>query len=336
MNHQDTEIAQMQNHLQRIANGFRSAILLLTANQLNLFTELSGKWESAEQVARRLHLDPRATGIFLNALTALGFLEKRDGAYSNAEISDTLLVAGKAYYQGDILKHNLNLWQRWSKIEVVLRTGLPARESMKRRSDAELRSFILGMANLAKSVADLLWEKAELKDPRRLLDLGGGPGTYSFAACRRYPGLSAVVYDLPEVEAIFHEQCAFHRFDDRVRFHAGDFLMDEIPRGFDVVLLSSIIHSLGEAENQQLFSKIAGSITPGGTIIVKDFYISEDGTQPLHAALFAVNMLVGTQAGTCYTRSTVETWLQGSEFRSVRFLELNEQSGLILAEKKRL
>ncbi len=332
MNHPNDNFAEMQSQLQRIANGFRPAILLLTANHLDLFTELSGKCESAEQIASRFHLDPRATGIFLNALTALGFLVKKDGTYSNAQIADTLLVAGKPGYQGDILKHNLNLWQRWSRMEEVLKTGLPARDPRGRRSDDELRSFILGMANLAVSVADLLWEKVDLKDPRRLLDLGGGPGAFSFAACRRYPELSATVYDLPEVEPIFREQCANHRFDERVRFYAGDFIMDEIPAGFDVVLLSSIIHSLSEAENQLLFSKIAKIITPGGKLIVKDFYISEDGTHPLHAALFAVNMLVGTPAGTCYTSSTVERWLQACGFRSIRFLELNEQSALILAE----
>lgn len=333
MNHSNNHIVEMRSQLQRIANGFRPAILLLTANQLNLFTELSGKCETAQQIARRLHLDPRATGLFLNALTALGFLKKKDGTYSNSEISENLLVADKPGYQGDILKHNLNLWQRWSRIEEVLKTGLPARDPKTRRSDDELRSFILGMANLANSVASLLWEKITLKDPQRLLDLGGGPGTYSFAACRMHPGLSAVVYDLPEVEPIFREQCASHHLNGRVHFHAGDFIRDEIPAGFDVVLLSSIIHSLGEDENQRLFSKIAGSIAPGGTIIVKDFYISEDGTQPLHAALFAVNMLVGTQAGTCYTRSTVERWLQVSGFHSIRFMELDEQSSVVLAER---
>jgi ubiquinone/menaquinone biosynthesis C-methylase UbiE len=331
MSKPDASFAEMNQQLQRIANGFRPAILLLTANHLNLFTELSGKSESAEQIARKLHLDPRATGVFLNALTALGFLKKKHGVYSNSEISDNLLVANKPGYQGDILKHNLNLWQRWSRIEEVLKTGRPAREPKERRSDDELRSFILGMANLADSIADLLWEKVNLKAPARLLDLGGGPGTYSFAACRRYQELSAMVYDLPEVEPIFREQCASQQLEARVQFHAGDFIIDEIPAGFDVVLLSSIIHSLGEAENQLLFTKIAKIISPGGTIIVKDFYISEDGTQPLHAALFAVNMLVGTQAGTCYTRSTVERWLQNSGFHSTRFLELNEQSGLILA-----
>lgn len=333
MKSRQQELGEMLRELMATTNAFRQSILLLTANRFDLFTLLGLGNLSAQEIASELGWDERATAVFLNALTALGLVQKLEGQFSNTAISRRLLVKGLPDYQGDILNHNLNLWQRWSKMGEVLRTGKPLRDPTRKRSEEELRNFISGMANLARFSAGKLWDQIDLSGRKTLLDVGGGPGTYSFAACKRNQNLEAVVYDLPEVEPIFNEHREDAGVGHRVRFHAGDFQTDSLPSGLDVVLLSSIIHSYGESDNVTSLKKIHEVLLPGGLLLVKDFYISVDGTQPLHAALFAVNMLLGTPSGGCYTRHQVESWLKEIGFAPRDYLELDEQSAVIVVEK---
>ena len=333
MNPVDPQVDQMVRELSAKTNAFRQSIVILTANRSGLFTKLGSKSLSAPQIAAEMGWDPRAAEVFLNALTAVGLLTKADGRFSNTEISRRLLVQGSPDYQGDILNHNLYLWERWSRIAEVLETGRSLRGPEKRRTDDELRAFICGMANTARFSAAKLWDRLDLSDRKKLLDVGGGPGIYSFAACRCFPGLEAVVFDLPEVEPIFDEHRRQSGMEDRVRFHPGDYNADPLPGGCDVALLSSIIHSLGEDQNRALLGKVAAALSPGGRVIVKDFFISEDGTKPLYAALFAVNMLLGTEAGGCYSRPAVERWLQEAGFQPEDYFDLTEQAGVLVGEK---
>ncbi|MFH1861872.1 MAG: methyltransferase [bacterium] len=330
---QQPETAEQVRQLSTVANAYRQSILLLTANRSDLFTRLSGKTLSAEEIGALMSWDQRAAEVFLNALTAMGYLNKVSGLFSNTVISEQLLVKGKPDYQGDILNHNLHLWERWARVGEVLPSGESLRDPLKRRSGDELRAFIGGMANIARFSSILLWEKVDLTGYHCLLDLGGGPGTYSFAACRQFPQLSALVYDLSEVEEIFEEQRQQADMEDRVRFHAGDFNTDAMPEGCDAVLLSNIIHSWSTAGNLELLRKIQQVMLPSGLLIIKDFFISEDGTQPLFSALFAVNMLLGTEAGGCYSRKQVQSWLEEAGFEFKDYLELTEQAGVILARR---
>ncbi len=328
------EIGKMIRDLSAQANGYREAILLLTANRSGLFTKLTGKPLPVMPIAEMMGWDVRAAEAYLNALTAMGLLTKTDDLYSNSEVAERLLVEGRKYYQGDILNHNLHLWERWSRVEEVLGTGKPLRDPKKKRTDEELQAFIRGMANIAELSAVNLWNKINLSGHRRLLDVGGGPGTYALEACRRYPDLSAVVVDLPEVKPIFEEYREKSPVGDRVTFAEADVHSDPLPGDCDAVLLSNVIHSWSEDQNQALLKKIELVIPSGGLLIIKDFFISGEGTKPLFAALFSVNMLLGTQAGRCYTRSEVENWLSRTEFKPIGFFELTEQAGVLQAVRK--
>lgn len=330
----DSKIAEMMKTLSTKANAYRESILLLTANKTRLFTKIAGKTVSVADVARLLNWDPRAAQVFLNALTAMGFLQKQADWYSNADISEKLLTEDSEYYQGDILDHNRHLWDRWSQIEDVLQSGKSLRERGVKRTPDQLKAFINGMANIARFSALKLWDEIGLVHQKRMLDLGGGPGIYAFEACRRLPDLTAVVFDLPEVEPIFQEHRARSGVADRVMFYAGDIHTDPLPAGCDVVLLSSIIHSWSADQNQALLQKLDDTMPSRSLLIIKDFFISDDGTEPLFAALFSVNMLIGTEGGKCYTRNEVEELLHKTNFQPRDFIPLTDQAGVIIAVKE--
>ncbi len=329
----NSNLMEMVNSLSSTASAYRQSILLLTANRFDLFTNLSGTSSDAAQVAAAMSWDRRACEAFLNALTAMELLEKKADRYSNSPITERLLVKGVPEYQGDILNHNLNLWERWTKVGDVLQSGLPIRDPQERRSPEEQRNFINGMANIARFSAEKLWERVDLTGKNRLLDVGGGPGTYSFAASKHFPELECVVFDLPEVEAIFEQHHEASGTGDKVRYHAGDFTQADFLGNFDAVLMSNIIHSWGEKEVRALLGNLHDVVDPGGLLLIKDFFISEEGTGPLFAALFTINMLVSTPSGRCYTRNEVEAWSEEGGFKLLDFIELTEQAGVFIAQK---
>jgi len=329
----DPGLTRMVEDLSARASAYRESIVILTANRADVFSRIGETPRSAAELARELGWDPRACTMMLHALTALGLLEKSGDRFGNTETSRRLLVRDSPDYQGDILNHNLNLWARWSRLGEVLRSGRPLRDPGARRTGEDLRHFIRGMANVARLSAVRLLEHVDLAGRRKLLDVGGGPGEHALAACRRYPELEAVVFDLPEVAPLFEEQRARSGVGERAVFHAGDMHTDPFPHGCDVALVSNIIHSLGEAQNRALLAKIDAVLEPGGLLLVKDFFLDEDRTSPASAALFAINMLLGTEAGGCYTRSDVESWLAGTRCRPRELVPITKQSGVLVAER---
>lgn len=330
----EPDLSELTKLLSDKVNGYRESILLLVANKYELFTFLQDKSLPSTEIAAQFKWDPRSTERFLNALAGMGLLTKAHGRYANSHLAERLLVKDSPDYQGDILKHNLHLLHRWIRVEEVLQTGIPLRDPKKKRSPEELRAFIDGMSNIARLSAVRLWKSIDLNGRRKLLDAGGGPGTYSFYACEFFPELEAVVFDLPEVESIFNEHRNAAGMQQRVSFAAGDVHVDPLPNDCDVALLSNVIHSWSYNQNQAMIDKLDAVLEPGALLLIKDFYISEDGTEPLSSTLFAVNMLIGTQEGTCYTLGQVESWLENTNFELKGEVKLTEQSSVLLVEKR--
>jgi len=182
----------------------------------------------------------------------------------------------------------------------------------------------------SRDMADQLAEAIDLSQARRLLDLGGGPGTYAIAFCRRRPELHAVILDLPLAVGVAEEEIAKAGMSDRITTHTADFLTDAIPGGFDAVLISNIIHQYGVDENMLLFRRAREALNPGGRIIVKDMYVDESRTSPLFNALFAVNMLVRTPYGKTYTHDETIALLTASGFGDIQVVPLSDRSEVVL------
>ena len=160
---------------------------------------------------------------------------------------------------------------------------------------------------------------------RRLLDVGGGPGTYAVAFVRAVPGLRATLLDLPEVVEIARENVAAAGLLDRFDLVAGDLLSDAFPGGHDLAFVSAIVHMLGPDENVTLFRKVHDALVPGGRIVLRDHVMSPDRTAPRAGALFAVNMLVGTKAGGTFTLEELAAWLGEAGFDRVRLMQGGER-----------
>jgi ubiquinone/menaquinone biosynthesis C-methylase UbiE/DNA-binding transcriptional ArsR family regulator len=314
------DLAELRN----LYLGFISSRVILTANNLGIFDNLK-KASSAKEIAEKLKIDPRATEILLDALTGIGLVIKnRTGRYRNAPLSNRYLVKGSHLYQGDIVRHASTMWQNFSALDEVVRTGRPARRGF------DHESFIMGMHNLTIFRTESLIKAVGLKGVKTMLDLGGGPGTNAIAMAKK--GVKSTVFDFPETIKIAQKVARRERMRG-IRFIAGDFRVDSIGSGYDLILLSQIFHAFSAEENIALLSKCKTAINPGGRVVVQEFPIDETRSTPPHSALFSVNMLVGTEKGRCYSPNEMKRWLTETGFKNIGIKYLPE-TVLITGERK--
>lgn len=325
--------AQNSAELLSLTGGYRPAVILMTAVQLGIFDVLSDQNIFARELAQIMKTDMRALIILLNALVSIGFLEKEGERYKNSQKSKEMLVKGCDNYLGDIIKHDFHLTKRWIQLPEVVRTGKPVSRDQNAWSSGQQRDFIMAMENLGKNSARQLLEILDFSTVRRFLDVGGGPGTFSIMFCRQYPEMHAVIFDLPGVVTIAQEQIKQSGLDDRITTCEGDYDLDSFGDGYDVVFLSNIIHSIGEESIEKLFKKSYLSLNHGGKIMVKDFISEENMVSPPHAAIFSVNMLIGTEQGRCYSRNEIEKWLTDVNFTNLKYLALSDQNRLVIGTK---
>ncbi len=292
---------------------------VLTAVELGVFEALGKRRLGAAVLARRVGADPRALTLLLDALAGLGVLVKHRASWSVAPALRPFLAEGPESALG-MLRHHARLWRAWSGLTDSVRTGrrvVVEHGSGFRRGPEAARAFTLAMRDGARRLAPGVAEEVPLRGCRRLLDLGGGPGTYAAAFARRYPGLRVTVVDLPDVVAVGKELTAAERdVRGRISWCAADLDTDPLPPGADAAFLSHVIHSQTEAQVRALFGKVAAALVPGGVLVVRDFFLEPDRVRPPSASLFALNMLVNTEGGRTYTAAEVVAWLKEAGFRS--------------------
>jgi SAM-dependent methyltransferase len=245
----------------------------------------------------------------MTALTALGLLEKHADRYLNSPTAARYLVRGRPDYLAG-LQHTAHLWRTWSGLTDAVRAGTSVvGDEVNARGEDWLRAFIAAMHWRLKETSDETVRLLDLSGVASVLDVGGGSGAFSMAFVRAGHGIHAVVFDLPNVVPLTKNYIESAGYGAQISTAAGDYRTDELPSGFDLVFLSAIVHSLSPDANRQLLRKAAAATAPGGRVVVLDQLMNESRTGPLPAALFALNMLVGTGAGDTYTESEVRAWM---------------------------
>jgi SAM-dependent methyltransferase len=288
---------------------FQRSRILLTAYELGLFTVIGDSHKTSVEVSNALGTDRRATDRLMNALVAIALLTKEDDTFTNTPGAAQLLVKGKPDYMSGLM-HTVNMWESWSTLTEAVRRGTSVpRPEVNDRGDGWLRAFISAMHYRATSQAPGSIAMLDLNGVMRVLDVGGGSGAYSMAFARAKEDLTAVVFDLPNVVALTQEFIESEGLLGKVTTVAGDYNTDTFPGGFDIVYLSAIIHSNSPDENNELFRKCYDALNPKGRLVVQDFIVDPSRTNPPFAAIFALNMLVGTNAGDTFTEEEVREWM---------------------------
>jgi SAM-dependent methyltransferase len=300
--------------------------------KLGVFSLLEDEHLTAESLADRLGADPRAVACLLNALAAMGLLEKSGDHFVNTAAARNFLIQRSPDYLGHMILHHHDLVVSWARLDEAVLTGKPVRMSVS-RSDDEVRrkNFLMGMFNNAMLLAPRIVEAVDLSESRAMLDLGGGPGTYAIHFCLKNPQLNATVFDLPGTRPFAEETIARFRAAERVCFSAGDYHVDPLPGTYDVVWISHILHAEGPEDCLNILQKAVGVLRSGGRILVHDFLLDNSLASPLFPALFSLNMLLGTKSGRSYSRAQVTEMLVQCGVTQVEQLDFRgpTESGII-------
>jgi hypothetical protein len=298
--------------IMQLSTAYWAAQTLLTANRIGLFELLGREARSSADVAQALGADERATRLFLNACAALGLLERTGERYSPSPLAAAFLVSGRPGFLGNALRYSDNLYATWGDLEKSLRSGAPAVPPQSYLGDdpRRTRDFVYGMHDRALGIGQALVGLVDLNGRRRLLDVGGGPGTYAALFAKRYPELRATVIDLPHVVAIANEIIQSMGASGAVTTHAGDYLTCELPGGQDVVLVSGVFHRETEATCRALIARALAALVPGGLLVVSDVLADAGGASPPFAALFGLNMLLTARDGGVHADADVAAWME--------------------------
>jgi len=300
-----------------IARAFQRSRVLLTAYELELFTALGEESKSAIEVADMLGTDGHATERLMNALCAIGILEKKKGKFSNTPLASRFLIKGKPDFMAGMM-HLVNLWDTWSTLTQAVRHGKSILDKhVNETGEKWLSAFIAAMHARAYNQATALVDMLELSDVSRVLDIGGGSGAHSMAFVRARQGIRSRVFDLPNVISLTKNYIEQESLSDKVETAVGDYNIDNLGSGFDLVFLSAIIYSNAIEENRKLIRKCSKALNPGGQVVVQDFIMDEDRTSPPLGALFSLNMLVGTESGDTYTESEVRMWMEAANLSNI-------------------
>jgi predicted O-methyltransferase YrrM len=304
--------------LMKVSGAYWESFPLHVAVDLDVFTRIGGGSLSAEEISSPWRGNVRSARMLLEALAAMGLLEKKADRYSNTEAAKNFLVKTSPGYMGHAVKHHHHLVSSWSKLSQAVKSGNPVKK--RRRTRAELESFLMAMYNNAMSLAPGITQEIDLSRRRHLLDLGGGPGTYAIHFCQANPNLRATVFDLPTTEPFARKTVRRFGLSSRIDFQAGDYLEDTVQGTYDVAWLSQILHSMGPEACLTVIKKAVSVLEPGGLILVHDFLLNDTHDGPLFPALFALNMLVNTEEGRSYSEGEVKDMLVKAGVRDIRRL----------------
>ncbi|MBN2317758.1 MAG: methyltransferase domain-containing protein [Acidobacteria bacterium] len=313
------------------AQSFMECRILLTAAETNLFSLLKENPLTAEDIAAKTGSNLRALTMVLDALTAMELLVKQDGNYRCTESTAQLLSDNSPTSVLPMVLHMASLWHRWSCLTDMVKNIDGAKKEFEFfRKPEEMRAFIGAMHVVSGPLARKTAAIAKAESSKALLDIGGGSGSYTIAFLKAVPEMKATIFDLPDVIEMARERLREEGLLDRTALVPGDFHEQELPAGADLALISAIIHSNSPEQNLDLYKKAFRALNPGGRILVRDHVMEPGHVYPRGGAIFAINMLVGTDGGGTYTYEEIENDLTAAGFINVRLIQKGEQmDGLV-------
>jgi SAM-dependent methyltransferase len=299
--------------------------------KMNVFSKLGAETLTPEEVARRVKGSPDGVARLLNALAAMGLLEKRAGRFACSPSVGALLSQDSPAYLGHIIMHHHHLMESWARLDQSVSSGRPVRERSSVTREEWRESFLMGMFNLAMALAPRMVEAVDLSSRRSFLDLGGGPGTYAIHFCIKNPAMRATVFDLPTTRPFAEKTIASFGLNDRIAFADGNYHDDEIPGRYDVAWLSHILHAEGPDDCLKIIRRAVSRLQPGGMLVIHEFILNDAMDGPEFPALFSLNMLLGTESGRAYSELELRDMLTKAGVHGIRRIPIQtpNDSGIL-------
>jgi SAM-dependent methyltransferase len=356
----------------QLLSSFMVGRYLSVAADVGLFEALAAGPATTEQLAHATGMPQRTLRILANALVAAEFVELHDGRYHYrqtatiglgergfpagsqlaARLGDRLLAASVAVWQefarlcapqSEIARHAgsdglTSWWRLWHLVVYPQWAGLAQalREDTATFRDQlsveQQRLHVAGIAFLTASAADTLARRYPFGHQRRVLDLGGGAGSFLVAAVKRHRNIAATLFELPAVAALARELLADDPAARAIQIIAGDFFETPIPPGYDAIILANVVHLFSPARNLALLRRIRASVPPSARLLLVDFWTDPTHTRPAFAALLAGAFQTISGEGDVYSAEELDQWLAASGWRTIDHIQLDDALSAVVAE----
>jgi len=331
------------DHIMQVGLGFWASKVLLSAVEMGLFTELAKGPTEWNDLAPRLGLHSRSARDYLDALVALGFLQRSDGVYANTPETDFFLDRHKPSYIGGMLEMaNSRLYGFWNHLTEALRTGRPQNESKEDSGSspftnlyadpARLEEFLAAMSGVSHNANLAIAKKVPWRNYATYADVGTAQGDLAVQIALANPHLKGIGFDLPQVGPIFERYAAANGVSDRLRFEPGDFFTDALPQ-VDVITMGHILHDWGLEHKKMLIGKAYDALNSGGALVVYDAIIDDDRSKNVFGLLMSLNMLIETPAGFDYSGGDCIGWMKEVGFRDAHVEHLAGPDSMVVGFK---
>src|SRR5919204_3137288 len=302
-----------------VAMGFMASKHMFVANEIGLFTALADGPVTLDQLSERIGVPARTLRIVADAMVAIGFVEREDGAYRNGAPADAFLSGNGPMDLSPALRFmNLIVYPLWEGLERAVQTDGPARGEL---TEEQQKIFSEGVEVMTADPAHALANSYDFRRHRRLLDIGGGTGSFLVAILSGNPALKGTLFEFPEVAAIAEPKLAASAVADGVAVTAGNAIESDLPAGHDVVLLANIIHYFIPPQIVEFLRRVRAAVEPEARLLLVDWWTDPTHTRPLPAALMAGEFLANV-GGDVYSEEEMHAWLAEAGWRPVERLPL--------------
>jgi len=331
------------DQIMQVGLGFWASKTLLSAVEMDVFTELAHGPEEFTKLIARLGLHPRSARDFLDALVALGFLHRSDSTYSNTSETDFYLDRRKPSYIGGILETaNARLFGFWNHLTEAVRTGRQQNEAKDDSGSspfaalyadpARLKGFLAAMSGISHGANLAIAQKIPWARYKTFADVGTAQGDLAVQIALANPHLEGIGFDLGEVGPLFDEYAEAKGVRDRVHFQPGNFFTEGLPQ-VDVITMGHILHDWNLDEKKMLIRKAYDALNPGGALVVYDAVIDDDRSKNAFGLLMSLNMLIETPGGFDYTGAECIAWMKHAGFRDAYLEHLVGPDSMVVGLK---
>ncbi len=329
------------DNIMHLAMGFWGSKTLLSAVELQLFTVLAEGPLECVELAGRLGIHQRSARDFFDALTALKLLVREGDRYGNTPATDIFLDKNKPSYIGGFLEiANNRLYPMWESLTEGLRTGKPQNETKGGgelfatlyADPVKLAEFLGAMTGISTGVAMAIAEKFPWKDYKTFVDIGCAQGCAPVQIVLKNMHLTGGGFDLPQVGPIFENYVKSFALEQRLRFHTGDFLIDELPTA-DVLVMGNILHNWNLQQKKMLLEKAYRALPNGGALIVYEWIIDNDRQENVLSLLMSLHMMMETPAGKNFTGTECCAWMHEAGFSAARVQHLLGPNSMVVGTK---
>ena len=318
----------------QVATGYMASKHLFVAAEIGLFEHIADSGSTLDELSARTGVPRRTLRMVADAMVALGFVERRGDLYLNGPVAATFL-AGRTPAD---LRPMMRFWNRlsyprWLSLEPAVRTdGATAGGYHVGFTPEDQRIFSEGVESVTAGAAQALASGYDFARHRRVIDIGGGTGSFLIFILTRHPHLEGTLFELPAVTGLARERIASSAMASQIDVLEGDFSKDAIPRGHDAAILANIIHGLSPEQNLTLLRAIRDTMQPAARLLIVDFWTDPTHTDPMFAALMAGEFLVNASNGDVYSRAEGESWLRQTGWRQVDHLPLVGPASVLVGE----